>query len=262
MELKYKNPPINELIIGVYFDQPIALLRSEHIGLFWSEIKKDFPKVQQQPELNFPLAGPSITIQFGIDEAVPMPRYWFISQNDDFLIQIQKNAFIVNWRKRHNEYPHFDSVKAEFDKYFNKYSSFVKYELNAEMPNIQIAELVYSNLIEYGDYWRSAGDISSIVPSISMPNVGLEDVDGAEFNYLTSYKLGGDLRLNFSARSARKASSPSESSLVLEFRALGALGAASKDDADAWYVRAHEAIGHCFTAVTNPDIQQRYWQPM
>jgi len=49
--------------------------------------------------------------------------------------------------------------------------------------------------------------------------------------------------------------------LIFEFRALGLLGAADKSEADAWFERAHEAIGDCFTVITNPDIQQRYWQP-
>jgi hypothetical protein len=40
MSVKFKNPPINELVIGVYFDGEVPSLRSEHIGLFWGEVKK------------------------------------------------------------------------------------------------------------------------------------------------------------------------------------------------------------------------------
>ncbi len=38
MKVRFKNPPINELIIGVYFHPPLARLRSEHIGLLWSRL--------------------------------------------------------------------------------------------------------------------------------------------------------------------------------------------------------------------------------
>jgi uncharacterized protein (TIGR04255 family) len=118
MKIKYRNPPINELIIGVYFDQPILPLRSEHIGLFWSEVRGEFSKIQQQPELAFPIVGPP-AFQIGFtDEPYPMPRFWLISKNDAILLQIQKNAFLLNWRKRDSDYPHFENVKSSFDKYF------------------------------------------------------------------------------------------------------------------------------------------------
>ena len=94
MNVKYKNPPIDELIIGLYFDQPILPLRSEYVGLFWSEIRKEFPKIQQQVELSLPLLRPSLTFQVGLtDELYPMPRFWLISEDDTFLIQIQQERF-------------------------------------------------------------------------------------------------------------------------------------------------------------------------
>ena len=94
MNVKYKNPPINELIIGAYFDQPIVPLRSEHVGLFWAEVRTKFPKIQQQPELSLPIMGPTLTFQIGLtDEPYPMPRFWLISEDDTILMQIQKNAF-------------------------------------------------------------------------------------------------------------------------------------------------------------------------
>ena len=34
MKTNAENPPINELIIGLYFDRAIPPFRSEHVGLF------------------------------------------------------------------------------------------------------------------------------------------------------------------------------------------------------------------------------------
>jgi hypothetical protein len=45
--MKFKFPPINELVIGVYFNTPLLGLRAEHIGLFWHGIRDAFPKVSQ-----------------------------------------------------------------------------------------------------------------------------------------------------------------------------------------------------------------------
>jgi len=263
MNVKYKNPPINELIIGAYFDQPIVPLRSEHVGLFWAEVRSEFPKIQQQPELSLPIVGPTLTFQIGgTDEPYPMPRFWLISEDDTILMQIQKNAFIFNWRKRETEYPHFETVASRFDKYFNLFSSFLKRELGVETINIQVAELTYSNLIESGAYWSDPCDTSRLIPTMSIPNPGIPIEGKPDFNYLTAYKLASDVTLNVVVRNGRKGTEAGKPVLVFELRALGALGAASKLDADAWYERAHELIGRCFTAITNPAIQRDYWQPV
>jgi uncharacterized protein (TIGR04255 family) len=192
------------------------------------------------------------------------PSRWATSRilTATILLQIQKNAFLLNWRKRESKYPHFESVKSLFDKYFEIYSQFVKRELGIDLPNIQVAELTYSNLIESAEYWRDTSDTSRLIPAISIPDPGVPIEGRPDFNYLTSYRLASDLTLNVAVRSGRKATEAGKAVLVFELRALGALGAASKRNADAWYDRAHEAIGCCFTLMTSPDIQERYWQPM
>jgi len=93
MAVKFKNPPIHELVIGARFAPQLRALRSEHIGLLWSRLgRKDFPTVHQKPPLDVPI--PSAT------EFLPMPRFWLESKEDDKLIQVQKNAFLLNWRSR------------------------------------------------------------------------------------------------------------------------------------------------------------------
>ncbi len=262
MKIKYKNPPINELIIGAYFDQPIVSLRSEHVGLFWAQVRKEFPKIQQQPELSPPIVPPSITFQFGIGEPYPMPRFWLLAEDEITLMQIQKNAFIFNWRKRNADYPHFDNVKSLFDRYFETYSGFLRKELGVENLTFQIAELTYNNLIEPGEYWSDAGDTKRVIPSFSIPDLGMPIETSPDFNYLTAYRISQDLILNVSVRTARSTIDAAKPLLIIEFRALGALEAVSKADADAWYGRAHEIIGRCFAGVTNPDIQRDHWQPL
>ena len=57
MHRKFKRPPINELVIGVYFASEVATLQAEHIGIFWSSIRNEFPKIQQRPLLSAPNAA-------------------------------------------------------------------------------------------------------------------------------------------------------------------------------------------------------------
>jgi hypothetical protein len=44
MTVKYGNPPINELVLGLYFDQPTPM-RAEYAGVFWASVRDEFPGV-------------------------------------------------------------------------------------------------------------------------------------------------------------------------------------------------------------------------
>ena len=127
MAVKFKTPPINELIISTFFNPPLANLRSEHIGLLWAAYKKEYPTINQQ----VPVAGMLDTIG---PEVFPMPRYWFISEDEVNLIQVQKNAFIFNWRRRGEDYPHFfENLKPAFDKYFSVFEEFARVETEMKL---------------------------------------------------------------------------------------------------------------------------------
>jgi hypothetical protein len=47
--------------------------------------------------------------------------------------------------------------------------------------------------------------------------------------------------------------------LIFEIRAVGALGGATKAQADEWFNAAHDVTGNAFDGVTNTDIRDRYW---
>ena len=126
---------------------------------------------------------------------------------------------------------------------------------------MQIGELTYINLIESCDYWQDAQDTANIFPGFRMVAQG--DAQAIDFNHVTVQRHASDLSVTIGIRTARSAQDdPPKTVLIFEFRALGLLGVAGKAEADAWFARAHDTIGNCFTNVTNPDIQRRYWQPL
>jgi uncharacterized protein (TIGR04255 family) len=259
MAVTFNKPPLEEVIVGAYFAQPILALRSEQVGLFWSEIRKELPVIQQQIELSPPF-GP--TQPYGLPgpgELYPMPRFWLVSEDESIVVQIQKNAFLLNWRKRSDEYPRFGKVKSEFDRYYSAFAVFVSQELRTEMPLIQATELTYSNLVDGGPHWSRVEDTSKLIPGFSFPNVGAE-ASIVDFNNVTAYALELDLMLNVAIRTARRTTNPSIAVLAFDLRTTGALGAASKPEADNWYARAHEAILGAFTAMTAQDIQRDHWR--
>ena len=260
---KFKNPPINELIVGLYFNGETPGLRAEHIGAFWASVRRDFPNVQQQvqiihPALQTAVALVPVALEFTTQgEVLPMPRFWLESIEPAYLMQLQQDAFLFNWRRKDKDYPHFDAVKEGFDANFARFADFLKTEFQIALPPIAVAELTYSNLVEPCEYWSTPRDTKNVLPyfSIGSPEMTSEPAD---FNHVTVQRFDKDLSVRTTVRTARTPKGPC---LVFELRCTGAQGNITKSATDAWFTRAHDLVGKCFLDMTSPDIQNRYWEP-
>ncbi len=258
MKIRFENSPINELVIATYFNPPMFALRSEHIGLFWSRIRDEFPFVEQQA----PVGGAESFEQLG-DEFFPMPRFWFVAEDKINLIQLQKNAFMLNWRRRDAQYPHFaENLKPAFDKYFTIFEDFARNDVGVDEINIDLCELTYINTIEACEYWQGPHDTAKVIPSFAILDVGSKGVAAPAFNCTYVYAQSDDLQLRVSIRNGEATAKPGTPVLVLEIKATGRLGNAGKSGADAWFAKAHDAIIDCFVTVTSRDIQHTYWKPV
>ncbi len=253
--ITFENPPVNEVVISTYFNPPLSDFRNEHIGLFWERIRGEFPIVRQQ----FPVG---IGLEFAADEPSPMPRYWFIAGNDINLIQIQKNAFIFNWRRRNKDYPRFHrQIKPTFDKYYGLFSEFIRTEIKTvEEFTVDLCELTYINALERCEVWSGPQDTAKVIPSFSILETDINAYGLPEFNCNYAYKIATDLQLNIGIRTATKAQQPEVPVLIFEIKASGRLGKVGKPATDEWFERAHDDIKRCFVSVTSPDIQINYWK--
>ncbi len=188
-----------------------------------------------------------------------MPRYWLESGDGTTLIQIQRNAFLINWRRRNTNYPHFEAVKEFFDNTLHNFIAFLDEELHEPTPRMQLAELTYINAIEPCDYWLSLLDTRKVLPSFSLPVPTNNEFGSADFHQVTIDKFMPDLTLLTTVRSGRTIKDPAKPVLIFELRAIGLI--TESDRVNDWFRRAHELTGRRFTEMTNPDIQTTYWQP-
>lgn len=258
MRIRFKNPPINELVIATYFNPPLFALRNEHIGLFWAKIRNEFPVVEQQIPVGAATAFEQISGEF-----FPMPRFWFVAEDKINLIQLQKNAFMLNWRRRDEEYPHFaENLKPTFDKYYRVFEDFARDDSGIHDLKIDLCELTYINTIEACEYWQGPQDTARVIPSFIMPEAGIETSAAPAFNCTYVYVPSKDLQLRVNIRNGEATANPGTPVLVLEIKASGRLGQGSKSLADAWFERAHDAIVGCFVGMTSKDTQQKHWIPV
>src|SRR5882724_7918031 len=127
--IKFENPPVNELIIAL-FHVPITELKAQHIGLYWDRIREKYPLCDQQPIVTLPEPqASSLLAAWG--ELFPLPRFWFHNTTHPTLIQVQRNAFMLNWRRStvglsDSEYPHYEAVAKDFWEELEKYKDFVQ----------------------------------------------------------------------------------------------------------------------------------------
>ena len=260
--IAFKKPPVDEVVVSTYFNPPLSDLRSEHIGLFWGKIKRDFPVVSQQPPVMIQQSPVEMVQSINADEPFPMPRYWIVSEDETELIQIQKNAFMFNWRRRNDEYPRFHrSIKPAFDGYYGLFSEFVRTEINMTEPLIDLCELTYINVLERCEYWTGPQDTEKVIPAFSIlaPGVDPSEPSGFVCNY--GYRVSDDLYLNIGLRNGVRIGQTEVAVLVFEIKASGRLGQVAKSGVDAWFERAHDTIFRCFLSITSKDIQNRYWEP-
>src|SRR4029077_3801482 len=98
----YASPPVVEVVVGVAF-WPLHGLTVVDISAFWSEnLREHFPKVHEQPPYVPPtelLGGQSLTLPTIMPMALPHPRLWFLSSDEQELLQLQRDYFACNWRK-------------------------------------------------------------------------------------------------------------------------------------------------------------------
>ena len=258
--MKFKFPPINELVIGVYLNAPLLGLRAEHIGLFWHSIREGFPNVSQTG----PIASQGEAVQAALatapGELYPLPRFWLSSADETMLVQLQRNAFLLNWRKRDQVYPHYETVKREFDRVYGIFAEFVRETVRQEFA-IEATELTYINLAQAGEYWSGVASIADVIPSFRAVDIGIDGTELSNTSQSTVWKVAKDLSLTAKVQTGTL-TADKRPALLFELSAKGRLGAASKAEADEWFARAHQMTGRAFRGMTSPDIQARVWQPV
>ncbi len=259
MTIRFQNPPVDEVIIGAYFDPPLTALRSEHIGLLWARLREEFPTVEQRPPINSAVQSQENILTLDI-EFMPMPRYWFVSEDGVTLIQVQKDAFLLNWRRRNSEYPHCaENLKPGFDRYYRILETFLKDDVGVERPGIGLCELTYIDIIKPSEYWQGPQDTSNIIRSFSVPVCTSAQDAVPIFSCAYRYNVDPNLQLHVTIRSAESINQPSSPLLHLEFKAFGSPNGPDKSDADTWYDRAHEVIVAQFLDMTSERVQRKLW---
>ena len=145
---KYDNPPVIETVLGVEFE-PLHSWQIPHFGLFWNRIRRNYQGCSVQPPL------PEQVEKFGNERNTltinlsphPNARCWFFDESNSWLLQIQNNRFLSNWKKSGLSYPNYKRFHARFDREWSKFKEFLSVE-KIGVPKLLQCEITYINHIE------------------------------------------------------------------------------------------------------------------
>ena len=261
MPIQLENSPLNEFSIVLHFDPSLQSLRNQHVGLLWARIRNDFPAVKQIP----PSFGHSNSMHRLDDELFPMPRYRFVSKNEEINdLELQRDAFALTWNRNDSMMPDFgEKILPAFLKYFRIFEEFARKDLSMDDISIDACELNCEYIVKPGEHWRSSEDTAKIVPSFKMPGTG-RDTDSLEWfacNYVYSHE--NELQLRVIIHPSEIKAESETPNLVLDIAARTEQGKKyDESGARAWIGRANDAIATCFANVTSEKIQLALWKPV
>lgn len=259
---EFDRPPVVEVAIGVQFE-PITGFRQAHIGLFWDEIRSDYPTAVDQPRLETPieslddsLLGPSFQLE--LIDSPPVHRAWFVSLDESLLVQVQDDRLIHNWRHRGGEYPRFEPLLELFWSHFEKYTARLA-DTGLVVPPVQQAEVTYINWIpvtSMSDFFRP-----SIAAELDLPGVGPHP-DAQRWSARYPIRDGDAVvgRLGVEAQPGRRVEDGKVASgfqLALTFRTAVSKGAAA-DSVSALLLLGRDAIVRAFAEMTTPAMHEKW----
>jgi len=243
--------------------KPLEGLLAPHLGLLWDRLKEQYPRCEEVPPLA-PIVerfDDSPSVQLSITDKPPLPRIWFIRENETGIIQVQRDRFLHNWKKVRpdDEYPRYTRVMELFRGHLATFDSFVKDIGLGGVEPLQY-ELTYVNHIPKGEGVEDLDRIGSVFPDFTWrPSDGRFLPMPEHINWRASFPLperAGRLHVTIRNGVRREDDHPL---LLLELTARGIGRDSSRDEMWKWFDLGHDWIVRAFADLTDKCVQRDVW---
>lgn len=255
----FERPPVVEVVCGVAFSA-LPRFTVAHLGRLWAELGPEFSEAAEHPPLGTvfesfdppPETEPAIRVQPEL-----MPRVWFVSEQQDRVVQVQRDRLLCNWRKLAPEhaYPRYDWVISNFESRLQQFEWFCSEQCGAA-PSYTQYELAYINHVVSGEGWAGLAEVGAVLPDCAWrEDAGRflpppEGIDWA-LSFVLPEKKG---RLRLHVRSGER-QLDRQPVLMMELTARG-----FEPDRVAWFELAHEWIVRGFADLTATGVQESVWR--
>lgn len=156
---------INEVVVSIHFEALDKLL-VPHLGEIWQGFKNDgFTKITEHPPVRpfvEPSENPRRETEYQIN--VPdLPRIWFAHDDDNRILQVQRDRFTFNWRRTNSgqEYPGYSTIFEIFEGFYDQFRQIIM-EMEIGLLAPLHYELSYIYQFRQGNKWNTLDDIGKV----------------------------------------------------------------------------------------------------
>jgi uncharacterized protein (TIGR04255 family) len=249
------HPPIAEVVYGMGF-KPLPLLKSAHLGLFWSRYRDRYVTAEDMlPVVEPPVAGAPVAVI-----AMGMPRVWFVDATKTRLLQLQADRLFMNWRqtKPDDEYPRFPALYKDFGDFTHDFAQFLKEQNVGELSPTTL-ELGYINQIYERDGLKLPADVGRVFKPLAWNRDAYQRLsDPSELAWRASFVRSSGIKVNAQAAMGIR-QSDSAPVLQLDIRAVSQFTGGALESALTFYPLAHEEVVLGFFDLTPEEAQKTFW---
>ena len=260
----YERPPVIEVVCGVQFKE-LKSLSAPMLGVFWAPMRDEY---SERPTTVAPLPhvieGSIQAVQresrVRLMHATVIPRTFFIHRSKNWVMQVQGDRFLHNWRKETPDpYPRFTAVFDRFSARWIDFQQFCVAELD-EKPRVDQLELTYINHLPAGEGWDELSEVGAVFPDISWrKNRSFLPTPESVTLELTFPLPGEQGRLHVSVQPGVNPQSKQQV-LLCELTARGMPDSIEDGGFESWFELAREWIVKGFADLVDSDLQQRIWK--
>jgi uncharacterized protein (TIGR04255 family) len=265
--LAFERPPIVEVVTAVSFER-LPATASVHFGAFWASVlAEQFPKVQelaphvpQVERFGQAVLAPELPLTFA--QEFPSPRFWFLNDSGEELLQLQPDWLATNWRKLSPdaEYKRWASRRIVFGDFYSQLNKYLSQVGLGQLAPRQ-CEVTYINhilpsvvLVDQSDY----GKVLNITRPVDLgTSIAPERAEIGQ-HYIISDELDRPMgRLHIIARPGYLDQNKAPI-YQLELTARGAPSTQDLDGVLAFLDRSHDIISNAFIEFTSGEVQQEW----
>lgn len=259
----FDNPPVIETVLGLQFT-PLSKFDVPHYGLYWDKIRRSYDRFEVHPPIvstvdergsDAPIKG-QIFINFPSGNNF---RCWFIDESQNNLIQVQRDRFLLNWRKVRGDeqYPHYENIRPKFEEEWVRFCEMLE-EQGVGPPEVNQCEVTYVNHIEFDTELTGCSELNRFITSWSGATSGefLPKVDKVSLN--TSYVIGGkNGRLRITMQPVLRSGDGMEI-LQLDVSATGRPTSSKTTDLLEWLDKGREWVVKGFADFTTQEMHRKW----
>ncbi len=260
----YDQPPVIEVVCGTQFE-PLEGFQATAFGLLWQRFRSEYPICKQQSPLAQVIERVGDPVEeephVELSSVPPLPRMFFIHQAPCWLLQVQGDRFLHNWRKQEETdvYPHFPEVFKRFWSAWQRFLDFCRDE-KIGAPRVNQLEVTYINHIIQGEGWEGLGTIGEVFPDVTWQAQRSFLPTPESVTWKACFALPDAAgRLHASVRHAVRRRDM-QSVLLCELTARGVPSSLDDDAIRDWFHLGREWIVRGFADLADETLQDEIWK--